>query len=196
MRSLRAGLSKSAQTAAARSLARRFAQIPELRFARRIAGYLAVRGEIDPADILRRARRRGARVALPSVLGPQHMAFFWDSAERPARTNRFGIREPVPTSRNRCRLSALSVVLLPALACDPRGSRIGTGGGFYDRALGSRCGAGAQASRPLLVAVVHDFQIVDRIESRPWDVPVDFVLSERRTLDCRLKRTTARQEIH
>ncbi len=71
-------------------------------------------------------------------------------------------------------LGHIDVVLLPAVAVDDSGTRLGRGAGYYDRAL-----AGIVSS-PTLVAVVHDLQVVDSLDRRPWDVPVDAVVTDLR----------------
>lgn len=95
------------------------------------------------------------------------------------RPNRYGIAEPVHRGLHLCSVRALHLVLLPLVGFDARCNRIGMGGGFYDRSFaflrGRRCWR-----RPLLVGLAHECQRVDAIKPRPWDLPLDAVVSERR----------------
>ncbi len=71
---------------------------------------------------------------------------------------------------------ALPVVLVPVVVADQLGNRVGHGGGFYDRTFASTREAGR--SRPLLIGLCHAFQVVPKLEARPWDVPLDLVVTE------------------
>lgn len=66
------------------------------------------------------------------------------------------------------------MILVPALAFDRGGNRLGNGAGWYDRLLADLDGIAPEA-RPLLVGVAHSFQLVDRLEAQPWDVPMDLI---------------------
>jgi 5-formyltetrahydrofolate cyclo-ligase len=90
-----------------------------------------------------------------------------DTALRP---NRFGIGEPAEVAP--VPVEDLDVVVVPAVAVDRLGHRLGFGAGYYDRALAAR-GPGT-----LLVAAVFSVQVVDSITPEPWDVPVDVVVTE------------------
>jgi 5-formyltetrahydrofolate cyclo-ligase len=94
-------------------------------------------------------------------------------------TSRFGIDEPLPTAR-RVAPQRLDVVLVPLVAFDREGTRLGHGAGYYDAAFAFRRGAGR--TRPVLVGLAHAFQEIDHIDRREWDVPLDIVVTERKTL--------------
>lgn len=89
---------------------------------------------------------------------------------------RFGLREPAEPWLPASALSDAQVVLVPALAVDRRGVRLGRGGGFYDRSL-PLCGPGAR-----LVAVVRDCEVLDRLDAEPHDVPMTHALTPARGL--------------
>jgi 5-formyltetrahydrofolate cyclo-ligase len=138
-----------------------------------VAGYRAVRGELDPAPALAIARARGARVYLPVVRGPR----LWFARHDPGdalRHGRYGI--PVPARAARVRAGTLQVVLTPLVAVDGTGNRVGNGGGYYDRSFARRL-APRRARRPLLIGVAHDFQRVGALAPRPHDVAVDIVVT-------------------
>src|SRR5687767_13746260 len=90
------------------------------------------------------------------------------------RRNRFGI--PEPTGR-RCAPQQLDLVLLPLVAFDRRGARLGMGGGFYDRTFAFLRVAGRR--KPRLVGLAHHFQEVAQLPREPWDVPLAAIVTER-----------------
>ncbi len=132
-------------------------------------------GEVDLTGLFPELRRAGWTITLPVVggAGPTMRFVVW-TAEARLRPNRFGIDEPeagleVP-------IADLDVVVVPAVAVDADGHRLGFGGGFYDRALADR--------RPdtLLVAAVHDVQLIDRVPAADHDVRMDVVVTPSRTI--------------
>jgi 5-formyltetrahydrofolate cyclo-ligase len=173
LRAARAALPARARREAARQVARHLRRLPAFRAARHVAGYLAVRGELDPAPALALARARGARVYLPVVRGPR----LWFARHEPGddlRRGHYGI--PAPARAARVRAGALQVVLMPVVAVDATGNRVGSGGGYYDRSFARRL-APRHARRPLLIGIAYDFQRVDALAPRPHDVAVDIVVT-------------------
>ncbi len=152
------------------------ARHPLFRQARRIALYRAADGEIDPLPLARLARRLGKALYLPVLRPGGHLGFVAWREGAVLRRNRFGIAEPVGP-----RLSAqqLDLVLLPLVAFDCRGGRLGMGGGFYDRTFAWMNKAGSFRRRPLLVGLAHAFQQVESLPREPWDVPLAAVATER-----------------
>ena len=76
----------------------------------------------------------------------------------------------------------LDVVLVPLVAFDRRGTRLGHGAGYYDAAFAFR--HRSRRTRPVLVGLAHAFQEVDHIDEREWDVPLDVVVTDRAVIDC------------
>ncbi|HEX5595038.1 MAG TPA: 5-formyltetrahydrofolate cyclo-ligase [Micromonosporaceae bacterium] len=87
-----------------------------------------------------------------------------------------GMREPVGGRRGVAAVATADLVVVPALAVDHRGVRLGRGGGSYDRAL-ARVGSGT-----LIVALLHDGELVERLPAEPHDRPVDAVITASRGL--------------
>lgn len=137
---------------------------------RSVLGYAAVRGEIAVDAILQAAALAGKAVCLPRpdanghVLDPRR----WLPSD-PLEVGMFGI--PVPLMRSApCEDTSRALVLVPGLAFDARGARVGTGGGYYDRYLADR--------RPAwVVGVAYDWQRVPHLPREPHDVCVDAVLT-------------------
>ena len=151
---------------ASADLARQFLATTVYREAEAIYGYLPYNQEVRTEPILLQAIKDGKRVAVPKVYGDT-MRFIYLEDLAQVETGYAGIPEPVadgPIAEDR-----KALVLMPGLAFDPAGHRIGYGGGFYDKFLS------AEPTHPT-VALCYDFQMFDRLETEEFDVPVDLVL--------------------
>ena len=136
------------------------------RQAKTIYGYLPYNQEVRTIPILEQAIWDGKRVAVPKVYG-EVMKFHYLSDLSRVETGYAGIPEPLgdePVAEDETAL-----VLMPGLAFDKEGHRIGYGGGFYDKFLTKEPGHST-------VALCYDFQIMPRLETEEFDVPVDLVL--------------------
>lgn len=177
MRRRRARLSSAALRANSVAIAAHALRCLRILSPRTLAGYFGIRGEIDLTGLLARRASTGVRVAMP-VLDrhrPGRMHFRVWSAEDRLCHNAFGIPEPCPDAPRIWRRE-LDVVLLPLVAFDASGHRLGMGGGYYDRYFAPRRLRGAP--RPRLIGIAHAFQQVPRLERQPWDVPMDGVITE------------------
>ena len=152
----------------------------DFRLARTVMLSLAFRSEWETRPLFARARRLGKRVVAPRVDRQARMLELCmvDDLERDVGPGYFGIDEPLPHCE-RVDLSAIDWVLVPGVAFDLTGHRIGYGGGYYDRLL--------PALRPdaRRVAGAFELQIVERIPTAPHDVQVDSIVTEARTIDTR-----------
>lgn len=176
MRTQRRQLSLAEQRCASRNIARRLCRLPVFRHAHNIALYLANDGEIDPAPILQTAPRLGHHCFLPCLAsgpGPA-LRFVQYRPGDPLITNCYGIPEPDFRVRVVQPAWTLDLILMPLVAFDRRGNRLGMGGGYYDRAL-SRFARLPDMRRPQLIGLAHDFQDAGVLESEDWDVPLDWV---------------------
>ncbi len=142
-----------------------------------IASYLAHRGEIDPGPGVELLRELGWRVVLPVCGDDGHMEFCpWDS-DTAFVENRYGISEP---DSKPVAIGEIDVVLVPAVAFDEFGNRLGHGVGFYDRFF-ARCAQ--QNHDPYRLGIAHEFQIVELPAPEPWDIPVHSVVSPPEVID-------------
>jgi 5-formyltetrahydrofolate cyclo-ligase len=137
--------------------------------ARAIAFYSATRGEIDPAPLARQARARGVRLAYPRVASVQPPALAFHLVDGPETLGPGVFDIPAPPAGAPL-AGALDVVLVPGVAFDEEGHRLGYGRGFYDRALAQHPGA-------TRVGLCHRFQLLPRVPRRAGDEPVDFVIT-------------------
>lgn len=181
LRAARRALSVAGRQDHARRLARLLGRHPAFLRARRIGAYWSTDGEIDPFPLLRLAHARHKCTYLP-VLRPHPNRKLWFVEYRvgePLEKNAFGIPEPGLRNR-RIRLPwALDLLLMPLVGFDASCNRLGMGGGFYDRTL-AYLHQRRHWRRPLLVGIAHECQRVERLETNPWDVPVDWVATEER----------------
>ncbi|MCW1959752.1 MAG: 5-formyltetrahydrofolate cyclo-ligase [Mycobacterium sp.] len=143
--------------------------------ARVVAAYVPVGAEPGTPEILDVLNRLCQTVLLPVTrTGPdgEHLALRW-GRYRPGRlvSGRFGLQEPTEPSLPPTALPDAQVVLVPALAVARHGTRLGRGGGFYDRSL-PLCAAGTR-----LVAVVRACEVIDELPSEPHDVRMTHALT-------------------
>lgn len=178
----RRALTPAQRIAAAQGLRRSLEQLPEYHTDARVAGYWACAGELPLNLIIPPLAARGQRFLLP-VLGEAGELRFapWAIGEA-VQPNRFGIPEPAAAAEWFAPFQ-LDLVLVPLLAFDRRGHRLGYGGGWYDRSFAFLKDQ-VRPTEPLLVGIGYDFQELPAIAPEPWDVPLDFVATDRELIDC------------
>lgn len=162
----------------ATELAGRALELPELAHARVVAAYVSVGSEPGTLALLDALRARGVRVLLPALLPDNDLdwgAYFGeDSLTRVQHGGKMALFEPGGERLGPDAVTEADVVLLPGLAVDARGMRLGRGGGSYDRVLARLERAGA---RPSLVVLLYDSEVVGRVPEEPHDRPVHAVVT-------------------
>lgn len=136
---------------------------------RRLAFCWPIKGEYDARHLARTLRERGALTALPVVVAPKTPLVFreWHPGIALAKGP---LDIPYPANSQELTPDA---VLLPMNGWDRQGYRLGYGGGFFDRTLA------AAAKRPLVIGVSYELAKLDTIHPQPWDIPMDYVVTER-----------------
>lgn len=136
---------------------------------RRLAFCWPIKGEYDARHLARTLRERGALTALPVVVAPKSPLVFreWHPGIALAKGP---LDIPYPADSQELTPDA---VLLPMNGWDRQGYRLGYGGGFFDRTLA------AMPKRPLVIGVSYEFAKVDTIHPQSWDIPMDYVTTER-----------------
>ncbi|HCU53445.1 MAG TPA: 5-formyltetrahydrofolate cyclo-ligase [Gammaproteobacteria bacterium] len=180
LRQQRDALSDSEQRRAAAQLSTNVAANRLFRVSRRIALYLPNDGEIDPQPLMERiwAAKKLCYLPILSRLRHDRLWFAPYMPDTPLTLNRFGIPEPRVPSRLWVRAQELDLILMPLVAFDARGNRLGMGGGFYDKSL-AFLRTRRLWHKPHLVGLAHDFQRVEDLETFAWDIPLQAVVTDR-----------------
>lgn len=148
------------------ALGKAFAASELYQQAETIYGYLPYNQEVRTVPMLEQALRDGKKVAVPKVMGDE-MVFIYLEDLSLVEKGYAGIPEPVANGPVAQDTTAL--VLMPGLAFDREGHRIGYGGGFYDKFLQR------EPEHPTL-ALCYEFQMLPHLETEEHDIPVDCVL--------------------
>ena len=143
-----------------------FAQSEAYKNAKTIYGYLSYNQEVRTVPMLEQALKDGKKVAVPKVYGDEMKFLYLDDLSKVSK-GYAGIPEPIADEPVADDETAL--VLMPGLAFDPAGHRIGYGGGFYDKFLA------AEPNHPTL-ALCYEFQMLPELHTEEHDIPVDTVL--------------------
>lgn len=176
MRQLRGSVPAEARARRSAELAARVVALPCWQRARTVALYAPMPGEFDTAALLEDAVAHGRDVALPVVGDERVLTFRWlvRGGERfPTETSAFGIDEPTAAAPA-ADLAGLDVVIVPALAMDPRGHRLGFGRALYDNTL-------TRMTAATRVATVFAFQMIAEVPDEPHDQRVHYIVTDRET---------------
>lgn len=150
----------------------RILALPAWRAAKQILLYKAFKNEVSTDLLLRDAWERGVRVLLPRCL-PGEGGMEWACVRRPEElcVGKYGVPAPDPEKCVGVAAPTPDVVIAPGVAFTRGGHRMGFGGGYYDRFL-------AIAKARLVIGLAYELQIVDAMDCRPWDQPMDGVCTE------------------
>lgn len=147
---------------------------------RRVACYLPNDGEVNTSGIIDRLWRMRRDVFLPVLSRLRHDRL-WFAPAVPGMElvpNRFGIPEPKTSARELVRAQEIDLILIPLVAFDEQGNRLGRGAGFYDRSLAFLHNRRFLRT-PRVLGLAYDFQRVPKITTDPWDVPLNGVVTDR-----------------
>ena len=180
IRKKRCALSDSEREHAAFLLCERIAASRTFQQSKHIAFYLANDGEMDLSLLIKHAWQQGKQCYLPVLAEPntQRLWFIPYTPDTKLRNNRFGIPEPIHSSRTRLRKTlSLDLILMPLVAFDLEGNRIGMGGGFYDRSL-AFLRHRKFWHKPNLLGIAYEFQKQEQLETNQWDIPMQAIATE------------------
>lgn len=166
IRDLKRGMSEQEIESLSAALAEKFFETQQYKDASTIYGYLPYNQEVRTIPILQRALRDGKKVAVPKVIDDRMIFVLMEDLSK-VEKGYAGIPEPIEDGPEADDTTAL--VLMPGLAFDPQGHRIGYGGGFYDRFLEK------EPNHPT-VALCYAFQVFPELITQEHDIPVDLVL--------------------
>ena len=175
MRMVRNALPQSACEVRSLEILKHLLDSAEFLGATTVLAFASIRKEVRTQAIIEAVWSAGKRTALPRVHGDELRLHIIDSESRLA-PGAFSVPEPAEDDES-IQPGEVDFALVPALAVDPRGYRIGYGGGYYDRLI-------PRLSNACTCAVAYDFQLISEVPEQPFDVSVDLV-----TTDSRLIRT-------
>lgn len=182
MRQHRRALTKTQQHQAAHNLRRIVSRHPTLLRARHIACYLPFDGEIDTTAIIAELLRRKKKVYLPTLDG-KRLRFARYQYSSAMRRNRFNISEP-RAQGEQLKPWAMQLIILPLVAFDAQGRRLGMGAGFYDRTLAFTHYL-PKLRKPVLMGLAHQLQQTGALTNEDWDIDLDWIVTDRDALRCK-----------
>lgn len=173
MRAVRAALPASACAERSHAIVDRVRTLEELESAGVILAFAAIRNEVRTRTFMEAMHAEGRRVALPRVSG-EALSLHLVGPNDTLIDGAFSVPEPAPDAPV-VEPHEVEFALVPALAADPRGYRIGYGGGFYDRLLPTLVNART-------CCVLYDFQLIAEVPNLPFDAAVDVVVTDERLI--------------
>jgi 5-formyltetrahydrofolate cyclo-ligase len=150
-------------------------RLPSFQQAQKIGLYLHAFGEIHTHQMIEYCFKQHKHVYLPMICNMNQQLVWVKITQQQYRNKRFshhplGMQEPM--SGRGLHVAQLDLLIMPLLACDRYGTRIGMGGGFYDKTLASA------PYRPFRLGIAHDFQLIQhRLVRESWDQPLDALLT-------------------
>lgn len=176
LRRVRSKLNPSFQRSASNEVCKRIKRLKAFRYAKKIALYHAINGEINLDSIWTSAPYQGKFCFFP-VLKEDRSLDFLPATPATAKTdNQFGIPEPDVCQSEAIPTETLDIIFMPLVAFDKAGNRLGMGAGYYDRTL-------AEVKGPLLIGVAYEFQKLDTIKTHEFDVPLDVIITNKSIYD-------------
>ncbi|MBO8128782.1 MAG: 5-formyltetrahydrofolate cyclo-ligase [Peptococcaceae bacterium] len=177
----RRGLTSREVTDKSAVIAHRVLSLPCFARARIIMAYNAVRNEVQTGGLIVAAMSVGKKVALPITdrERKQLIPVMITSYPGPMVEGAYGIPEPAEGNYAPVHVKDIDCLLLPGVAFDPDGYRLGYGGGYYDRFLRDVRRDAA------LIGLAYEFQICPGVYADSHDMPVDIIVTEKRVIDCR-----------
>jgi 5-formyltetrahydrofolate cyclo-ligase len=175
-RAQRASIPTEVARAAANAASRIFIGRPEIAKVRSIALYSPIRDELSTQPLTIELVRRGLRLAFPRVIDSHHLALHWVVKLDELAAGTWGIHEPV-ASMPVANPGEIDLFVVPALAFDATGNRLGWGRGHYDTTLADHPDA-------IRVGYAYDQQLLDKVPASTSDAPMDLIVTETRAVVC------------
>ena len=160
--------------AASVKVAKNLQSLDAFRAAQTVALYMGMDGEVDLDGLFPICRKLGKRTCIPVFNAKTKLYEMAEITENtPCHTGHYGIREPISPSL--VAMNDIDLIAVPGIAFDPNGTRLGRGGGYYDRLL--------EGFRGYAAGVAFDFQILPQIPADAHDQPVECIATETRILN-------------
>lgn len=175
MKQKRRGLTEQERQCKSAAIGERLFRMAQYRHARTVMVYLSAFGEVETTGIMEHAFAAGKKVVVPVSIRESHTirpSYIASAAE--LAPGAYGIPEPAVIAP--AHMDALDLILVPGLAFDRRGGRIGFGKGYYDRFL--------EQVRAPKIALAYSFQIISDVHAQAHDVKMDYIITEGELVCC------------
>jgi len=161
-----------------RNLAAKFMGNFPLELGDAVAGYASINGEIGCELIIEILQDMGYRTSIPAIVENSKLLEFrqFNKGDRLYKSAKHLIPEPLSTKP----LLLPNIVLVPLLAVDLKGNRIGYGGGYYDATLQAL----SKVEEIVAVGLAYDFQIINHISPQEHDYKLDVIITDKRVVVC------------
>lgn len=191
MKQQRNSLKKQERDALDQAISYRLLQTQEYINCSELFVFVSFGTEVSTHEIIHQAFMDGKKVYVPRVEG-NHMEFYLVLSLEGLIASKFGVPEPLPSEENRYHTlgddysdttnitNPLRLMLIPGLAFDITGNRIGYGAGFYDKYL-----TGYLPEHFYKIALAYDFQVVEQFTSEEHDIKVDAIITQTTRLQCK-----------
>lgn len=170
-RKVRNFLPKAFQIKASRQISATISSLDFYQKAKKIGLYFSAFSEVDVDSLWLDAMALGKNCYFPVSCANKTLLFLPGEKTTPYRSNRFNILEPALPLSMAIPLTQLDILFIPLVSFDATGTRLGMGGGFYDKTLQTN-------NKPLLVGLAYAFQQSPTLPRDAWDVPLDRIVTE------------------
>jgi 5-formyltetrahydrofolate cyclo-ligase len=153
------------------------------RDAQHIAFYTPVKGEANPLPLQSEKSNKSFYLPILSSKNKYHLHFVKIDSNTQYKNNIYAIPEPIYSPQDIILAEQLDLVIMPLVAADKEGHRIGMGGGYYDRSFAFKLNA--KLRYPQLLGFAYNFQLVNKLIAEPWDVPLDFIATDKEFIEVR-----------
>ena len=150
--------------------------------AEKIAFYMPVKGEANPLAL---QENNNKSFYLPVLSSQQafHLIFVKINANTRYKNNKYTIPEPIYKEKDILPAMQLDLVIMPLVAVDKAGNRMGMGGGYYDRTFAFK--QNKKINQPQLLGFAYDFQLIPSLSPASWDIPLDYIATNNTFIQCR-----------
>jgi 5-formyltetrahydrofolate cyclo-ligase len=136
-----------------------------------IAIYASYRNEVNTQFLFEQAKQKRKRIAYPKVEDAKgELIFYWVDSESDLVVSKWGPLAPDSSRLERAPLASIDLMIIPGIAFDLQGGRLGRGKGFYDRTL--------QKFSGIRMGIAYAFQVLEQLPHQPWDEPVQWLATE------------------
>jgi 5-formyltetrahydrofolate cyclo-ligase len=173
----RDAISRATKTAKDVSIKQRLFALDDFVNAEVVFFYASFRSEVETHTMIKESLEMGKRVMLPKVYREGHRVKLYEIKDiTELSPGHMGILEPSFSDAYSLSIDEVTIIIIPGVAFDYSGNRLGYGGGYYDMLLAQR------KKKAPIIALAYDEQLVDEIPSEPHDIKVDMIITDKRVI--------------